>query len=219
MLSDIKAAVFDLDGTLIDSMGVWERVDRSFLSKHGFPQDEYYIEQLRNKNYREAVEFTLDYLKVDLTPEELMAEWDEMAIWEYGHSIPLKEGAHELLAYCKSKNMPIILATVSNPGLYETVLKRHDIYDYFTGFTSEEAADKGKSDPFIYLEAASIAGVTPGECIVFEDILKGIQSASSAGFVTCAVEDASQWKDRDQIKAAADLYVRDLTEALSVLRT
>lgn len=210
---EIRAAVFDLDGTLIDSMGVWERVDRAFLTAHGFAQDEFYIQSLKDMNYRECAEFTIRYLQVTMTPAELMQEWDDLAEWEYGHTIELKPGAKALLLKLKERNIPAVLATVSSSRLYEAVLKRFQVDTLFAGFTDEKAADKGKDHPDIYLQAASIAGTAPSHTIVFEDILKGIRSAGKAGFVTCAVEDPSQAADRDAIRQAADYYVRDLREA------
>ena len=218
MLSKIKAAIFDLDGTLIDSMGVWERVDRSFLTRHGFEQDEYYIRALKNMNYRQCAEFTISYLGIDITPEQLFAEWNETAVWEYGHAIEMKPGADEMLRYCYDAGIAIVLATVSDPALSEAVLKRHGVYDLFTGFTDERAADTGKENPDIYLQAAAIAGAKPEESIVFEDILKGIRSARQAGFITCAFADASQTPDLLTLQKEADHYIRSWDEGIRILK-
>ena len=218
MLSELKAAIFDLDGTLIDSMGVWERVDRSFLSNHGFAQDEYYIRALKNMNYRQAAEFTVSYLGIDITPEELFQEWNDTAVWEYGHTIEMKPGAVETLQWCAQQGLGIVLATVSDRLLSDAVLKRHGVYDLFTGFTDEAAADIGKEKPDIYLQAASIAGAPPEECILFEDILKGIRAAKQAGFITCAFEDASQAPDHKMLQQEADHYISTWEEGLALLK-
>ena len=199
-------------------MGVWERVDRSFLTRHGFEQDETYINTLKNLNYRQCAEFTISYLGIDITPEQLFAEWNETAVWEYGHSIEMKPGAIEVLQYCHDAGIAMVLATVSDPALSEAVLKRYGVYDLFTGFTDEKAADIGKENPDIYLQAAAIAGSRPEESIVFEDILKGIRSAKQAGFITCAFEDASQTPDHLTLQREADHYIRSWEEALSLLK-
>ena len=199
-------------------MGLWERVDRKFLSDHGFPQNEYYIRTLKDMNYRQAAQFTIEYLGISATEAELMQEWDRMAIDEYRHSVPLKEGAKELLLTFHEKKRPIILATVSSSYLYRAVLEATGIYGLFTGFVSDEVARIGKDKPDIYLNAASIAGVEPAHCMVFEDVLKGIRSAKEASFMTCAVEDASQERDRSALKEEADLYVQSLDEARGRLR-
>ena len=199
-------------------MGVWERVDRSFLTRHGFEQDEVYIRALKNLNYRQCAEFTISYLGIDITPEQLFAEWNETAVWEYGHAIDMKPGAYEVLRYCKEQGVAIVLATVSDPKLSEAVLQRYGVYDWFTGFTDEASADKGKEHPDIYLQAAGIAGALPEECIVFEDILKGIRSAKRAGFITCAFEDASQEPDHSILQQEADHYIRNWDEGLKLLK-
>ena len=218
MLSKIKAAIFDLDGTLIDSMGVWERVDRSFLARHGFAEDENYIRALKDVNYRQAAEFTISYLGLDMTMEELFQEWNEMAAWEYGHTIDLKPGAGDMLRFCKDAGLPIVLATVSTKVLSKAVLERHGLYDLFTGSTDAAMADIGKGAPDIYLQAASIAGVRPEECIVFEDILKGIRSANAAGCVTCAFEDTSQASDKADLMKEADYYITSWQEGIQLLQ-
>ena len=213
----MKAAIFDLDGTLVDSMGVWEKVDRSFLSKHGFAYDAYYTQKLKDMNYKQAAEFTIAYLHLDTTPEQLMDEWDAMAIWEYAHSVPLKPGAEALLYKLHAQGIPILLATVSTPRLYRAVLSHYHLLDLFCFITSPEMAHKGKDGPDLYLEAASFVGCEPKDCIVFEDILKGLKAAKQAGFITCAVEDESQMQDRAAIRETADYFVRDLAEADQLL--
>lgn len=217
MLSEIRAAIFDLDGTLIDSMGVWERIDREFLRRRRLGDDPEYLAALKTMNYTKAADYTIKRFHLQEKPEDLMKEWDLMAEWEYGHSIPLKPGARELLAQLKGYGMPIALATVSGPALYNAVLKRHGIDVYFDAYTDAAMGVRGKEFPDIYLQAANLLKTPPEHCIVFEDILMGLEVSSRAGFVTCAVEDAASLSEKDAIKKAADYYVEDLSQVLTLI--
>lgn len=214
MQSNIKGAIFDLDGTLIHSMGVWEKIDRAFLKKRGLGDDPEYIQALKNMNYSKAAEYTIERYQLKETPEQLMEEWDSMAEWEYGHAIELKEGARELLALLADRGIPMALATASGPNLYQAVLRHHDIEKYFSACTDVSVGLRGKDFPDIYLQAASMIGVEPKDCMVFEDLLMGICVAKAAGFQTCGVYDFSSEKDQKEIRKTADWYVTDLRELL-----
>ncbi len=213
----LRAAIFDLDGTLVDSMGVWERIDRAFLGRRGLPEDADYLAALKNMNYRRAAEYTIGRFGLTETPQDLMAEWDRMAVWEYGHTIPLKPGAKELLEELKQRGIPVALATVSGPALYNAVLKRHGIDRFFDAVTAADTGIRGKESPDVYLRAASLLRTEPERCVVFEDLLMGIQVASGAGFATCAVEDPSSETEREALRLAADYYVKDLREVIPLL--
>ena len=86
---DFKGAIFDLDGTLIDSMGVWEKIDREFLKKRNISIPSDYIEKINSMSFKKVAKYTIERFKLKESPEELIKEWNEMAIYEYSNNIKL----------------------------------------------------------------------------------------------------------------------------------
>ena len=148
---DFKGAIFDLDGTLIDSMDVWEKIDLKFLQKRNITMPKDYIEIVNSMSFEEVAKYTIERFNLRETEEELIKEWNEMAVFEYSHNIKLKPNVKEYLEKLKINNIKIGLATSSPKKLYEPVLKNNGIYDYFNAFTSVEDVKKDKSYPDIYL--------------------------------------------------------------------
>lgn len=203
----IKGAIFDLDGTLVDSMGVWHRIDDEFLGRRGFPADETYKQAVKTMKYETAAHYTIERYHLSESPEEVMAEWDAMALHEYRYHIKCKPGAAEFLRDLKAKGMKLALATVSHRGLLEAVLKGNEIYELFDVLTDVSQVSRGKEEPDLYLFAADQMGLEPQECMVFEDVLLGINSAKRGGFYTCGVKDHSSNTEEMEIRHVADCFV------------
>lgn len=203
----IKGAIFDLDGTLVDSMGVWHRIDDEFLGRRGFPADETYKQAVKTMKYETAAHYTIERYGLSETPEEVMAEWDAMAMHEYRYHIKCKPGAAEFLRYLKSQGVKIALATVSHRALLEAVLKGNDILELFDALTDVSQVSRGKEEPDLYWLAAEQMGLAPQECMVFEDVLLGISSAKRGGFYTCGVKDHSSKAEEQEIRQVADCFV------------
>lgn len=203
----IKGAIFDLDGTLVDSMGVWHRIDDEFLGRRGFPADETYKQAVKTMKYETAAHYTIERYHLSESPEEVMAEWDAMALHEYRYHIKCKPGAAEFLWDLKAKGMKLALATVSHRGLLEAVLKGNEIYELFDVLTDVSQVTRGKEEPDLYWLAAEHMGLVPQECMVFEDVLLGISSAKRGGFYTCGVKDHSSEKEETEIRTEADCFI------------
>ena len=133
---DFKGAIFDLDGTLIDSMGVWEKIDKEFLKKRNISITHDYIEKINSMSFKKAAKYTIERFNLKESSEELIKEWNEMAIYEYSNNIKLKPHVKEYLEKLKNNNIKIGLATSSPRILYEPVLKNNHIYEYFDVLTS-----------------------------------------------------------------------------------
>lgn len=206
---NIKGAIFDLDGTLVDSMGVWHRIDDEFLGRRGFPADESYKQAVKTMKYETAAHYTIERYGLSETPEEVMAEWDSMALHEYRYNIKCKPGAAEFLNELKKRGIKIALATVSHRALLEAVLKGNHIFELFDVLTDVSQVSRGKEEPDLYWFAAKQMELEPEECIVFEDVLLGIDSAKRGGFYTCGVKDHSSYAEELEMRRIADCFVEN----------
>lgn len=212
MMENIKAAIFDLDGTLIDSMYVWEKVDHDFLTERGIPVTQDYTDKMRTMFFHTAAEYTKKEYALSESVEEIMNIWLSMARHEYEFHVKAKPFVKEYLKELKDQGMKIGIATSSDPYLSEPVLKNNDLKEYFdcVCFTSE--VGKNKNYPDIYLYTAEKLGTKPEECIVFEDIPEGINGASTAGMKTVAVYDESSTELEELLRKSADQYIYSFSE-------
>ena len=207
------AVIFDLDGTLIDSMGVWLKIDEEFLAKRGFESSQDYAEQINARSFRDAAKYTIERFSLSDSEDDLMKEWNEMALYEYSHNIKLKKGAKEYIEALKKRGVKIGLATSCSNFLFEPLLKNNGIYDYFDVLCSTEEVSCGKEGPAIFSYTAQKLNVAPERCLVFEDILIAMKSAKLAGMDVFGVYDhfsREQWED---IQKIADGVVYDYQNA------
>lgn len=201
-------AIFDLDGTLLDSMDVWVRIDIDFLKKRGIFAPEDYIQALTPLGFYEAAKYTVSRFNLNETPEEVLREWGGMCRRAYERDIRLKPGAKEYLIHLKDAGVKLGVATALGRDLFEPVLKNNGIFGLFGAFASLDEVRRGKGFPDIYLLAAKRLEIAPAACAVFEDILIGILGAKAGGFMTCGVWDKSSAHEWDKIKEAADWTVK-----------
>ena len=179
---DFKGAIFDLDGTIIDSLSVWEDIDRKFFEKRNIIMPLDYISKVNSMSFEDSVIYTIERFNLKESKEDIIRELNEMVIYEYSYNIKLKPNVKEYLRKLKKNNIKIGLATMSSKDLYEPVLKNNKIYDYFDTFTTIKEVGKDKNHPDVYLLAAKRLGLNPCECIGFEDILIGINTLKKSGF-------------------------------------
>ena len=202
---NIRAVIFDLDGTLIVSSHVWSDIDKKFLAKRGLEVPEDYFKRISCMNFSEGAEYTIERFGLEEDPEDIIAEWFGMARYEYEHNIRMKEGAAEYLRSLKARGIKLGLATASSPLLYEPVLKNNGVYDLFDAFASTEEVSRSKVHADVYVYTAGKLGTAVRDCAVFEDVLEGIESAKSAGFFTCACLDEDYSCDHPRMAERADV--------------
>ena len=213
-MNGFKAAIFDADGTIIDSMYVWEKVDRDFLTGHGIPVTQEYSDAVKGMFFRTAAEYTKSRYSLKESVEEIMQTWLDMARHEYEFNVKAKPGVKEYLDYLKENNIRIGLATSSDPYLLEPVLKNNGIHEYFDTVCYTSEVGKNKSFPDVYIRTAEKLNVEPNECMVFEDIPEGIEGAGKAGMYTIAVYDRASEKNSGYLRKKAKKYIFGFEEML-----
>lgn len=210
----MKCAIFDLDGTLIDSMEVWKKADYALLKKYGRKPDEEYSQKIITLNFTQGAEFIIQKFEIDRSPEEIKEELFQMVQEEYFYHLNLKEGVREYLHFLKRKGIPLAIATSSIRKMCEAVLKRNEIYHLFDEIVFAEEEGKGKEDPAFFLETAKRIGVSSEECVVFEDTLHAAEGAKKAGMTVIGVFDSYSSKQEEKMKQCCDRYIFSFQELL-----
>lgn len=206
----IKAAIFDLDGTLLDSTEKWENLGERFLVSLGIEPKDGLRDEIWDMSLPESAAYLKREYAVSLSEEEIIARLNELSESVYTNEAPLKSGAKRLLGALQMLDIKTALATAADKNLAEAALARTGISEHFSGIFS--CSDYGaKTAPDIFLKAAELLGASPREIVVFEDSLSAVQTAKSAGFITAAVFDKSE-KNPDLLRDTADFYGENLDE-------
>ncbi|NTU61803.1 MAG: HAD family phosphatase [Caldiserica bacterium] len=213
MENDIKAIIFDLDGTLIDSMQVWDRIGIEFLSSRGIAVPDDLGKVVKNMSMTESASYYKQQFKLsNMTGDEIIACWIDMVYRHYANDIPLKSGVLQFVTGVKKRGFKISVATASDIKLVTAVLSRHGILELFDAIVTVKEIGKGKDFPDIFLECTIRMGVSPGECLVFEDCLHAVKTAASIGMKTIAVYDLSAEHEMDELKEASDRFIFNFSE-------
>ena len=213
-LKEFKGAIFDLDGTLLDSMHIWHDVDVEFFRRRNLEVTKEYVDIIKNMHLPAAAVYTKEKYNIKENVEEIVDEWLELCANAYLTDVEMKAGVFEYLKMLHDKGVKIAFATASEKVVCEQTLKKHGIFDFFSASAYVSEINIGKTEPDIYFLAAQRIGVKPQDCIVFEDIIEGIRGAKKGNFITCGVFDKSSAKDEDEIRNTADYYIKSFEELL-----
>jgi HAD superfamily hydrolase (TIGR01509 family) len=200
----MQAAIFDLDGTLLDSLGVWEDIDRAFLGARGFTVPEDYVRAIAPLSPRASAQYTIARFGLRETVEEVLSVWNEMAHRAYSEHIALKPFARDYLLRLQAQGIRLAVATASHEDLFLPALRRNGIADLFESYTTLNEVQRGKGFPDVYLRAAQKLGLAPAACTVYEDLLAGICAAKEGGFYTVGIYDPGAQLEWPLIQASAD---------------
>lgn len=215
MLEGKKAVLFDLDGTLMDSMWLWEDIDIEYLGRYGHRPTKDMQMAIEGMSFTETAQYFKDRYHIPETVGEIKAEWNRMAYDKYARQVKLKPGAAAFLREIRRRGLMTGIASSNSRELIAACLSANGVEDCFDNITISCEVAKGKPAPDIYLSAAASLRAEPSECLVFEDIPMGIMAAKSAGMKVCAVEDAFSADQRGTIRSLADYYIRSYDEVLS----
>ncbi len=213
-LNQYQALIFDLDGTLVDSMWMWKAIDVEFLARYGYDCPDDLQRSIEGMSFTETAAYFLKRFRLPLSMDEIKAVWTDMSIDKYRHEVPLKPGALRLLRYAESHGIPCGIATSNGADMVDAVLDALAIRPYFRIVTTACEVKEGKPSPDIYLKVAGDLGAEPSACLVFEDIPAGALAGKRAGMTVCGVADADADARglRAEVLELADYFIEDFTQ-------
>ena len=204
----MKYGIFDMDGTLVDSMGVWNRASEEYLISCGVEKpDREILDRAVPMTMPETAGYLIRQFGLDSTPERVMEEINGVMERHYRTDIPLKPGAKEVLERLRAAGVSMCVASSTSPRLIDACLRRLGVRDCFQFLLSAEEVGAGKDKPDIYLEAARRLGSAPENTVVFEDVIFAARTAKAAGFTVAAVYDDSSRDSQESLRETADFYL------------
>ena len=207
----ITGAIFDLDGTLVDSMKIWDVLPGKVVRSFGAEPTDDLAYQLAAMDKQEAADYMIKTFLLPLSREEVLNRVNELVDEEYSSIVPLKKGADVLLEFLHSNKIPCSIATASEVSQAEQAMKRLGQWEGFQ-FVLSCMQCGSKSSPQIYYQAAERMGTAPEQTLVFEDALHAAQTAKKAGFVVVGVFDPSSATDEQKMRAVCDFYLPSLDD-------
>ena len=213
-LENIKAIIFDLDGTLVDSMWMWKAIDIEFLGRYGYDCPDDLQREIEGMSFTETASYFIRRFHLPLTEDEIKGIWTEMSIDKYRREVPVKPGVMRLLEYAKTHGIRCGIATSNGSDMVDAVLSSQGLKPYFQVVTTACEVKEGKPSPDIYLKVAETLGVRPEECLVFEDVPAGATAGKRAGMTVCGVADADADARnlRGEMRELTDYFIEDFRQ-------
>ncbi|MCI8560586.1 MAG: HAD family phosphatase [Dorea sp.] len=213
----IKGAIFDVDGTLLDSMEIWEDAGIRYLRRIGVMPEEGLSGVLYSMTMSEGAEYVKEHYHLPFSIDEIIQGVLDTVRDFYFYEVLPKSGAKELLSWIKDKNITIAAATASDREHVEAAFERLGIAGYFGQIFTCREVGSGKRHPLIYEKAAAYLGWKPEEILVFEDAFYALMTAKKAGFRTVGIYDRFSEGEQEEIKKQADVYLADLIKGPEIL--
>lgn len=218
-ISDIKGYIFDLDGTLIDSMPLWYNVDRIFLSEHGVTPPDNISEIVKKMTVEQSSQYFLDTFNLKVSQQEIINRIEEIVAENYRNTILLKDGIAELLDYLDSKNIPYGVATATYRTLATSCLMRLGLIDKIKFLETCSEIGKGKEFPDIFFKCTETMRLSSKNVAVVEDSLYCLETAKNYNFFTIGIKDnLTSNSDWNTIKNISNLSFNSANELLNYLK-
>ena len=211
----IKGVIFDIDGTLLDSMPLWNNLGERYLQKLGFTEEETkgLSQRISAMPFVEGIRYIKKAYTLNLAEERIREQLQEMIAKAYCDEVVLKAGVKEYLQFLKERGIPCILATAGDASLATVALKRLKVWEEFQGLLLCEEFNTSKREAKIYFLAMERLSLSkPEDVLVFEDVLHAIKSAKQAGFQVCGILDEANREDWEKIQEVADFTAKDFYE-------
>ncbi len=212
MLGNIKGAIFDMDGTLVDSLMlwdiIWDRFGKKFLNGEVFKPDAADDKAVRTMTLKDAMDYLHSVYKIGTGGKELLDTTNEIIKTFYESEVELKEGVLEFLEYCHTKGIKMCIASATDIDLIKIAVQHCNIEKYFSNILSCAEIGKGKDQPDIYLKAMGFIGTSVDETCVFEDSHIAIITADKIGMKTVGIYDKYNY-GQEEMKKIATVYISE----------
>lgn len=205
--------IFDLDGTLIDSNGVWLEVDKTFLARHGYAYSQEYYEGVAHSILQNCAVFTKNHFQMAESCEEIIAEWMELARDAY-HSVPLKPFVREYLDRCRDAGHRMAVFTACVPEHCRAAMAHNGLDGYFEQVIYAQELGEDKKSPAIFRHVAQMLGTTPRQCVFFDDSLAACKGAKAAGMTVVGIHDAHFTGGEADMRELCDRYIESFGDLL-----
>lgn len=204
----IQGAIFDVDGTLLDSMGIWDTIGEDYLRSLGYEPREKLNERFRTMSIQEAAEYYISEYGVPLPVEEICRQVNARIERFYREEAVLKPGVPAFVKRLHDAGVKLAIATATDDFLVEAALRRCGVMEYFSGLITCTHVNRGKDRPDVYRAAMARIGTSREDTLVFEDSLKALRTARDDGFYTVGVFDPFE-RDQAGLRNMADYYISD----------
>ena len=208
----LRGAIFDMDGTILDSMPLWDTLGEEYVRSLGLPVPPGLRQSLAPLSMRKTAEYLMRVCGVPGPAERIIADIDARASDFYRRIAPAKPGASQLLAALRARGTELALATATDRELAEAALQRTGLLPYFSHVLTCSEVGAGKDRPDIFLAALKALNCGKDEALVFEDAPHAVETAKAAGFAVAAVRDESAAGAEGALRALADLYLEELSD-------
>ncbi len=213
----IKGAIFDLDGTLIDSMPLWDSVGDVYLTRKNITPPNNFREIVKEMSTLQTAQYLKSEYTFEETIDEIINEINILVEDNYKYEVPLKQHVMTVLQDLKQNGVKMCIATANSFELFEPTLKRLEIFEYFDFIITCTDVGLGKDDPTIFNTALEKLGTSIEETFVFEDAIHAIITAKNAGFNVIGVYDESAQSDTREIKTIANHYIHTFDELKDII--
>ena len=211
----IRGAIFDVDGTLLDSMFIWDTIGETYLRSIGYQPKENLNETFKNMSLHQAARYYQTEYGVTRSIDQIMDGVNAMLERYYRFEVPLKPGAAELLERLRQSGVRLCIATATDRHLVEAALDRCGVLSCFGEIFTCNEVGHGKDEPDIFEAALRSLGTRREETLVFDDALYAVRTAKEAGFPVAAVYDNHE-RSQAEVRARSDLYLEDLTQLVEL---
>ena len=211
----IKGAIFDIDGVLLDSMGIWDDLGERYLRSLGKIPEEGLNKILFSMSMEQGAEYLKNNYELNNSVKEITDGLGKMLEDYYFYEVSSKQGAGEILEFLKSKNIKMAAATSSPRTHIEKALQQNGLLEYIDRIYTTGEVGVSKHSPDIYNLAADFLETKPEETLVFEDSLYALNTAKEAGYFTVGVYDEKGESDQEGLKSSSDIYLTELNDFIS----
>ena len=211
-IKKIDGAIFDLDGTVLDSMHIWSEIGLLFLKNKGIEPPSGKEDGFDKMSMVQAAEYYIKNIDPKATVMDIVNEVNALVQDFYFNEVIKKDGVTEFLEFLKNKGVKMCIATATDKHLVKKALERNGLLDYFTEIFTCSSVGAGKDTPVIYNVALEHLGTSKENTYIFEDAFYAIETAKNAGYKIIGINDVSEKSSPEEVKKLCDYYVNDYTE-------